>query len=384
MKRILIIILSVFLFLSCGKSGEQGRNPAMQQQARPFPTVKVERKNVESYTSYPTRIVGQTNSMIRPKIVAYVQKVLVEEGTKVRRGQPLFQLETKVLTENAIAAKAQVEATASGVEIAKVEVEKLTPLVEKSIISEVQLQTAKTNLMMAKARLGQAKATYQGVVENINFSIVRSPVDGIIGKINFREGSLVSPQDPTPMTTVSDARVVYAYITFNEKEYLNFFHSRIGKTLADKITNMPPIALELADGSIYAEKGTMRASTGQLDPATGTIQFRIDFKNDSGLLSNGSTGKIRIPLEYKNALVVPETAVVVRQGVSYIYKVVDNVAKSTIVVPLDRVANLFLVKEGVQEGEELVGDGILNLRDGMPIVPQVRELATYTNIGTKK
>lgn len=383
MRRIIVIISTVIFLFSCGKSEKQAGNPAMQQQARPFPTVKVQKQNVVRYTSYPARIAGQTNSMIRPKIAAYVEKVLVEEGTKVRKGQALFRLETKVLSESAAAAKAQVDAAVSGVEIAKVEVQKLTPLVAKNIISEVQLETAKANLLAAKARLGQAKAAYKGIVENINFAIVRSPVDGIIGKINFREGSLVSPQDPTPMTTISDANIVYAYITFNEKEYIKFFNSRSGKTLADKIAKMPPIELELADGSIYVEKGQMAASTGQLDPATGTIQFRIDFKNESGLLSNGSSGKIKIPMEYKDVLVIPETAVIVKQGVAYTYKVVDKTVQSTIVEPLDRVDNLFLAKDGLQEGDEVVGDGILNLKDKMPIIPQLKELSTYTNIANK-
>ncbi|HPE83290.1 MAG TPA: efflux RND transporter periplasmic adaptor subunit, partial [Aequorivita sp.] len=208
------------LFLSSCKDAPQ---QPPQQQAMPFTVSAVPTKDITAYKTYPTTLQGSIDSEVRAKVSGYIQSVLVDEGQKVRKGQPLFKLETQSLSQDADAAKATVNA-------AQVEVDKLIPLVEKNIISPVQLETA-------KAKLAQAKSSYNSVLANIGYATVTSPVDGYVGSIPYREGSLVSATSPKPLTTVARIDKMFAFFAMSETEYLNFLEKTPGKSLQDKINN---------------------------------------------------------------------------------------------------------------------------------------------------
>ena len=203
-KTIISGVLASLLLLSCNKANQQPQ----QMGALPFSVIEVPVKTVVGYDSHPANVEGTNNSDIRAKVSGYITKVLVDEGQKVRKGQILFTLETQSMNQDAQAAQANVNAV-------QVEVDRLVPLVEKNIISSVQLETA-------KARLAQAKSTYSGIAANIDYANIRSSIDGYVGAINFREGALVSPADPQPLTTVSTTDEVYVYFALNEKDYIDF------------------------------------------------------------------------------------------------------------------------------------------------------------------
>lgn len=348
-----ILSMIALMFASCKQEQQQ----APQQQALPLTVTEVPQKNVRSYTTYPTTIEGTINSEVRAKVSGYIQKVLVDEGQKVRKGQALFKLETQSLSQDANAAKARVN-------VAQVEVNKLKPLVEKNIISEVQLETAKANL-------AQAKSTYNSVVANIGYATVTSPVDGFVGAIPYREGSLVSATSAKPLTTVASIERVFAYFSMNETEYLDFLQQTEGKTLQDKIANFPKVELQLANGQTYEQKGTIETVTGQIDPNTGTVSFRAVFDNPNMLLTNGNSGTIKIPNTYENALVVPQSATYEQQGQTYVYTVGEgNAATSTLITVEDKTDLFYIVNSGVKTGDLIVVKGIGKLRNGMPIQPQ--------------
>ena len=215
-KLFTLLALSIFFLVSCGNNETQ-KTAKVQRPAPSFPVAKIETKTVTGYQEYPTNIEGIVNSAVRAKTSGYIQKVLVDEGQKVRKGQILFQLETQSLSQDAGAAKARIN-------VAQVEVNKLIPLVEKNIISPVQLETAKANLM-------QAKANYSSVSASIGYATIKSPVDGFVGAIKYREGSLVSPSDPNPLTTVSVIKQVYAFFSLNESQYRFFTKCRRKKCI---------------------------------------------------------------------------------------------------------------------------------------------------------
>ena len=289
-----------------------------------------------------------------------------------------------MLSENAdaaksgiTAAKANVSAARAAVNAAQVEVNKLKPLVEKNIISNVQLQTALANLARAQAQLSQAiasqqqaSANYKSVQANINYSIIRAPISGIVGKLPLKVGSLVGPSDATPLTTISDTRSVYAYFSMNEKEYLDFLEKSYGATVPEKIKNLPNVELELANGSMYPEKGRIEVVTGQIDPATGTIQFRVGFPNPSKLLTNGNSGAIRFPKFYDNTLVDQESATYEQQGMVYLFKVEKDTVKNTVTEVQDRINNMVIIKSGVNKGDKVVAAGIGGLKPGTAIIPK--------------
>jgi len=356
-KVYILLVLPVFLLIvSCGNS-EQQQPTAAAAQPPVFPVTQIEQKTVTGFEEYPTTIEGIVNSDVRAKTSGYVQQVLVDEGQKVRKGQVLFKLETQSLSQDAGAAKA-------GVNVAQVEVDKLIPLVEKNIISSVQLETAKANL-------AQAKANYSSIAASIGYATVKSPVDGYVGAINFREGSLVSPSDQSPLTTVSDISKVYAFFSLNETQYLDFLQNTEGKNLEEKLANFPEVSLILANGSTYAETGKIETSSGQINQSTGTVSFRAVFDNPNQLITNGNSGKIKIPTVYENAVVVPQTATYEQQGNIMLFKLeADNKVVNTIINVKAAVGNLYVLESGVAINDKIVSSGVGKLKNDMPITPQ--------------
>lgn len=351
-----IIALSVFLVIvSCGNSEQ--KQTVTEAPPAPFPVTKIQNKTVTGYTEYPVTIEGVVNSDVRAKTSGYVEKVYVDEGQKVSKGQVLFKLETQSLSQDAGAAKALVN-------VAQVEVNKLIPLVEKNIISAVQLETAKANLE-------QAKANYSGVTANIGYATIKSPIDGYVGSINFREGALISPSDVTPLTTVSEIDQVYAFFSFNEAQYIDHLQRSEGKTKAERIKNSPDLSLVLANGKLYSEKGRIQTSTGQINQSTGTIKIRAAFDNPNEILTNGNSGKIRFPIEYKNAIVVPQSATFEQQGDIMLFKLgEDNKVETSIVKVKGTVDNLYVIESGINSNDKIIVSGIGKLRNGMAISPQ--------------
>jgi membrane fusion protein (multidrug efflux system) len=346
----------LFLLLSCGNDKSAQQQAQFAHRAPTLPVVKIPTKTVTAYTVYPTSIEGIVNSEVRAKISGYITDVLVDEGQKVRKGQPLFRLETQSLNQDAAAARANVNA-------AQVEVNKLIPLVEKNIISKVQLETA-------KAKLQQAKSGYNSIVANIDYGNIKSPVNGYVGSINLRKGALVSPSSQTPLTTVADISQVYAYFSMNEKEYLDFIQNAEGKNIEEKIKNMPKVELLLANGSQYKEKGTIDAINSQVNPKTGTISFRAIFDNPARILTSGNSGKIKIPNIFTDAVVVPQESTYEQQGSIYVYKVAkDSTATSAKIETKADVGNLYVVASGLQKSDVIVAKGANKLRGESKINP---------------
>ena len=389
MTKTFLLSLLLGIFLSSCNDGDQ----TAPIPVKPYPVVAAEMKEINGFYSVPTDIAGKNNNQVRSKIQGYIKQVFVEDGQKVTAGQVLFRIETNVQNQNADASRAQItameasiKAAEANVMAAQVEVDKLTPLVEQGIISNIQLETARANYLKAKGQQSQAmankevaKANYQGVMETIGYSIIKSPINGVVGKINYREGALVSPSDPQPITTVSDVSKIYAYFSLTEKQYINFFQMYEGKDLNEKLSNVPPIDLVLANGSLFEEKGKVETATGQIDPGTGTIQFRVAFENKNGLLSNGSTGSLRIPRSYGNVLVIPESSTFDQQGFTYIYKVVNDTTVSAVIEVKDRVNNFAIVSSGLNAGEKVIASGVNTLKPGTAIKPNPVNMDSVVN-----
>ncbi|MEH6406205.1 MAG: efflux RND transporter periplasmic adaptor subunit [Leeuwenhoekiella sp.] len=353
-----VLLGALLTITSCGDSAENAPAAGQgQPQAPSLPVVTLPTQTVTTNTTYPASIEGVVNSAVYAKISGYITEVLVDEGEKVRKGQTLFRLETQSLNQDAAAAEANVNA-------AQVEVDKLKPLVEKNIISNVQLETA-------KAQLQQTKSSYNSITANIDYGNIKSPVDGYVGSIRLRTGSLVSPSSQEPLTTVSEISQVYAYFSMNEKEYLDFMQNSEGETVEEKINKFPEVSLLLANGSKYDQKGKIETINSQVNANTGSISFRAIFDNPSRLLTNGNSAKLLIPKTFTDVVVVPKESTYEQQGSIYVYKLDENnKATAAKITTQGEFENLYIIKSGVEKGDRIVAKGVSTLRGATQIQPQ--------------
>lgn len=359
---IIATLVVASLLSGCGDKKQQSNS---QQPAPSFPVITVAPKNIVSYQEYPTKIEGEVNSEVRPKVSGYIQKVLVDEGQKVKQGQLLFKLETQSLSQDALAAKASVNA-------AQVEVDKLIPLVEKNIISNAQLETAKANLQ-------KAKSSYNSINANIDYANVKSPVNGLVGSINFRKGSLVGSQNALPITTVSSIENVFAHFSLNEKAYLDFVSGLDKKSMSENIKDLPKVKLRLANGKMYDKEGTIETISGSIDEQTGTVTFRAKFDNANGILRNGSSGTILVENSFENSIVIPAESSIEKQGKTVVYQVKNDSLVSTIVTVAENTGKLYVIENGLKQGDVILAKGVSKVSPGMKITPVPTPLDSIIN-----
>lgn len=356
------LILFAVLFFSCQQKHESQGFETMQS----LPTLKAEQMDFSSFKSYPASIEGTQNIAIRAKLNGYISKVFVDEGEFVRKGDLLFKLETRSLSQNAKAAEAAIHA-------AQLEVDKLTPLVKAKIVSNIQLQTA-------QAQLERARGDYQSIQENINYTNITSPVDGVVGTINFREGSLVSPSTQEALTSVSNIERVFTFFSLNEKEFLKLLKKVEGNNLNEKISNFPEVRLELADGSTYLHKGKIETIAGQVDKQTGAIRFRAVFNNPEKILRNGNSGRVKLPIYYKDVVAIPTESTFELQGQRHVYLVEkDNVLKSKMIKVRESIDKYILVDKGLVKGEQILAKGVHKAFPGMKIKPMLTSTTEVVN-----
>ncbi len=356
MKRFFPILALGFLISSCQ---DKPKNQTSGTQISSLPVIQVPAQDITGSVSYPVSMAGIVNADVRAKISGYITHVLVDEGAYVRQGQPLFRLETQSLTEEAQAAKANIEA-------AQVGVDQLQPLVEQNIVSGIQLKTA-------EARLAQAKATYKSITASIGYANINSPIAGYVGRITYRQGSLVDPGSPMPLTTISNTNEIFGYFSMNEADYIDFLQKTEGKTLKEKMAHFPKVKLKMANGEIYAHEGKIETVTAQVDPTTGTVSFRATFPNPEHLIANGSSGILIVPRTFKNVVLVPQESTYEQQGKTYVFQLLKDTTITPVIIEVaDVVNNLIVVRSGLPAGTQIVAQGVGTLRDKQKIKPVVK------------
>ncbi|WP_199181988.1 efflux RND transporter periplasmic adaptor subunit [Siphonobacter sp. BAB-5405] len=271
------------LAVACGKKDEQ-KQGAQQAPAAPkeYPVITVAAQPTDVYTDYPATMQGQQNVEIRPKIDGYIDHIYVDEGALVRKGQVLFRISAPQYEQEVRTAQASIKIAQADVNAAQMQVNKVKPLVEKDIISHYELESAEYTLQSRQAALAQAKATLANANTNLSYTKVVSPVDGVIGLLPLKLGSLVSPTTTTPLTTVANTGNVYAYFSLNEKQLLDFFRDVKGNTLQQRLATLPAVSLVLADGTVYSHKGRVETASGLISTETGSANFRATFPNPEG------------------------------------------------------------------------------------------------------
>lgn len=362
-------IVAVILY-SCGSSANPGQGYGAPPPPQ-LPVVAVATAAGTTYKEYSASLEGKVNIEIRPQVEGYLDKIYVDEGAYVKAGQLLFKINARVYDEQLNSAQSSLQAAQANMAKAQVEIDRLVPLVENKVISDVQLKTARASYDAAKASAEQAKAGVGNAQINVGYTYIKAPVSGYIGRIPFKAGALVGKGEAQPLTLLSDISEVYAYFSMSEPDFIAFKQQFAGNTIEEKVKKVPGVELQLPDNSIYAQKGKVTSIDGQFDKTTGAISFRATFPNAGGMLRSGNTGKVRIPQLFSDALVVPQEATFEIQDKVFVFAVGDsNKVFSKPITVTGKTANYYFVESGVKTGEKIVFAGTGNLKDGMVIVPQ--------------
>jgi membrane fusion protein (multidrug efflux system) len=362
-----VLIFSGMLLFSC--TNKSAKTAAVQDTE--YKVLEIQPRDAILNTDYPASIQGQQNIEIRPRVSGYIDRIYVDEGAVVKRGQVLFKINAPQFEQEVRTASASIKSAEAAVSEAKLAVNKVKPLVEKEIISKFELESAQYTYQARVAALAQASAALENARTNLSYTTVTSPVDGVVGSIPFRLGSLVGGSDVQPLTTVSSIGNVFAYFAFNEKLLLQFTNDGSATTFAQRIRKFPPVSLILADGSLYPEKGHIQTVNGMINTATGSVNIRADFPNPKGLIRSGSSATVRIPNAVKNSLLIPQSATFELQDKRFVVMV--EAGNKTRNVPIQIVENttgkFFVVEKGLKAGDKIVLEGVAALKEGTQIKP---------------
>ena len=376
-------VAALVLLSSCGKGKDDAAAAATAAAApKQYKAVTLQPMSATLNNDYPASIQGQQNIEIRPRIEGYIDKIYVDEGAVVKAGQPLFKISAPQYEQEVRTATASIKSAQASVSAARLAVNKVKPLVDQDIVSKYELETAQYNYDAAMATLAQANAALANAKTNLGYTTVTSPVNGVVGSIPFRLGSLVSSANADPLTTVSSIGNVYAYFAFNEKQLLSFAKDSTG-SIAQKIARMPQVSLLLSDGTVYPEKGKIETINGLINTATGTVNVRARFPNTSGIIRSGSSVKVRIPEEVKDVIIVPQSATFELQDKRFASVVgKDGKTKNTVItVRQNTIGNYYVVNSGLKAGDRIVTEGVANLKDGTQIKATTESPETvYANL----
>ncbi|MDH6253621.1 membrane fusion protein (multidrug efflux system) [Chryseobacterium sp. H1D6B] len=379
-KNRYILFISVLLF-SCSEKKPQKKETPVQS----YQVLTLAPRQVTVYNDFPASVQGENVVEIKPMVSGYLQDIYVPEGASVTKGQLLFRIKNPQYEQDIITAKGAIKIAEANVNTARMNVEKARPLVEQEIVSKYELSSALYTLQSQQAALSQAKATLSNAQTNQGYTYIRSPQNGTIGLIPYKIGALVSSTTADPLTTLSNTTNVFAYFSLSEKQLLDFMNTMKGSTTLEKLNNMPLVTLVLADGTVYPQKGRLETASGGIDSSTGTATFKAIFDNKLGLIQNGASATIRIPVSLDNALLAPQTAIYQMQDKSFVYQLMKgNQVMSTAVTtsPTDD-GNFTVIKSGVKAGDKVLLNG-LNISDSTVVKPiPANAEAVYSTMKTK-
>ena len=362
-SKIALLALGCLAFTSCSK--KQGMPTGDNKHVVETITPQV----AEITTSYPAAIRSCQDVNIVAKVSGHIMKVYVKEGQEVRAGQPLFLIDPTLYNAAVKSAEAAVKIAETSIETQRLNVENKEMLHSKGIISDFDLRSAKNQLATLEAQLASANAQLANAKDQLGFCTITSPTNGVVGKINYRQGTLASPSLPQPLTVVSDLREMYVYFSMAEKQVLNLGGQ------ASALASFPEVSLRMANGQVFERQGKIAAISGVIDASTGSLQVRADFSNPNRILRSGGTGTIEVPTSDSAAVMVPQIAVVDVQEKKFVYTLgEDNKVKYTEIKVLSQNdGQHYIVTEGVKIGDCIVVEGVSTLKDGMEITPITAE-----------
>jgi RND family efflux transporter MFP subunit len=358
-----------FILLGCQSQKAAGPPPPLEVEV-----ASVVQKDVPIYGEWVATLDGYVNAQIQPQVTGYIVDQTYKEGSFVRKGQILFQIDMRpfqALLDQAKAQLAQAQAQSGKTQL---DVDRDTPLAKERAIAQSQLDNDIQANLAAKASVKAAEAQVEQAQLNLDFTHVTSLVDGIVGIAQVQIGNLVNPT--TVLTSVSQVNPIKAYFPISEQEYMHYAARINAHNQQEVPSDAPPFELILADGTMYPQKGRLLLTNRQVDVTTGSIQLVCAFPNPNNILRPGQFGRVRAAGETKTgALLVPQRAVTELQG-TYQVAVVqgDNKVALLPVKVGERVGTMWIIESGVHPGDLVVVEGLQKVRDGSPV--RIKQIAS--------
>ena len=340
--------------------------------APPPPNVVVAsavQRDTPIYSEWVATLDGFVNAQIQPHVAGYIVKQNYTEGSVVKTGDVLFQIDPRPFQAALDQAKGQLAQAEAQLGKANLDVERDTPLAEAHAIARSQLDTEVQARLGAQAQVVAAKANVEQAALNLEFTKVTSLVTGIAGIAQVQVGNLVSPT--SVLTSVSQVDPIKAYFTVSEQEFLDFHKRFPTEESVQEQRRRMPLQLILADGSVYEQTGRVSFADRQVNPATGAIRIAGLFPNPGYWLRPGGFGRVRLSAKTQpGAILVPQRAVTELQGAHQVAVVgADNKVTIRQVTVGDRVGKNWIITEGLKPGERVVVEGLLKVRDGVAVRP---------------
>lgn len=362
----LMILSGGLLVTGCSSGKAESENETAATDTLQLPVMTLASQDTILKKAYVADIQAHKNIEVRARVKGFLEKIYVDEGKPVKKGQPLFKINDQEFKVNLTKAKAALSNAVAAARATALELDRVKMLVDKKVISKSELEVAQSKLNADKANIEEAQALVQSAQDQLNYTYINAPFNGIIDRIPLKSGSLID--EGTLLTSLSDISTMYAYFSFPENEYLQYV--RTLKETPDKTSNM--VSLVLADGMDFPEKGKIETIEAEIEQNTGSINFRASFPNPQGLLRHGATAKLYISTKADKVILVPQESVFDIQDKSYVYLVgKDNKLKMQAFTPSTRVSHFYIVKDGLKAGDQILYEGTQNARDGMVIKPRL-------------
>ena len=358
-KMLLLIAVAVSV-VSCGSNTNDGKKKQAQGS---YKTMTVELSESEISNQYSAAIRGEQFVEIRPQVSGAITAIKIDEGATIKKGEALFIIDPIPYEAALATALANVASAKASVATAEIREKSRKTLLAEKVVSEMEYTEANNNLLVARAKLEQAKAQEIKARNDLSYTVVKSPVAGVAGMINYRIGALVSSNITSPLVSVSSDAKMHVYFSIPETQKLSLIRQYGSKE--ELLKHMPEVELQLNDGSIYEHKGQVDAISGIVDKQTGSVSVRASFKNPEQMLSDGGNGLVIMKTKRSNVVVIPKIATYELQNKVFVYKVVEGKAVSTEidVFPMND-GKKYIVEKGIEKGDMIIAEGAGLVKEG--------------------
>lgn len=378
MKKVYFLLLLSAIIFSCNKGDKQQAMPP-----QPFEVYEIQAKSVPIYEEFVGQIYGEKDIPIRARVEGFLEGIHFDEGERVKKGQLLYSIDPDPFQEKVVAEESKVSEAQTVLVQAESDLRRIEPLAAMDAVSQQELDMSVSKRDAAQSSLEAAKANLNIAKINKGYCQMYAPIEGIIGKTNAREGEFVG-KDPNPviLNTVSQLSSIRVQFFLTEPDYLKIARAYLTAEEMEmrrvEGDDRAELELILADGSLYDQKGEVDFIDRNIDSSTGSILVQATFPNPQRLIRPGQFARVRIRVrEDENSIVIPQKCAKELQGqFSVMFVNNENVLESKTVEVTDKVGEFYIIKEGLNNGDKIILEGIQKARSGMEIIPQVTEFVS--------